>query len=351
MLMRRAMRNALAVLVSGAVSVVLAELFLRTFVTVRDVGPAFSVHDPVLGKRIKPNFAGERMTPEFRMRLTTNSLGFRGPEPASFPERPILFLGDSFTLGYGVSDGEEFPALIAAELRHRYGAAAAPVVNAGIGNSGNGFWLKLLRGEAARMEPRLVVMQVTENDFTDNVEDGLFSLDADGALRELPVPPPGIMRRVERLVHTMPGLSYSHFVGLLRSVRLPAMVPPGSPSAAAARPQAREAAERVTLRIIDEAITVCEQRGWKVAGLLAGLPSAQEAAVGQLFLRRNLVLIRVPSKAERPDLYYGIDGHWRAAGHEFVARRLLETLEAPLLHTPGRLPSAAANPSRALSMV
>jgi hypothetical protein len=341
MLMRRAIRNALAVLISGAVSVVLAELFVRAFVTVRDVGPVFSVHDPVLGKRIKPSFAGERTTPEFKMRLTTNSLGFRGPEPGGVPERPILFLGDSFTLGYGVSDGEEYPALIAAELRRRQGAAAAPVVNAGIGNSGNGFWLKLLRGEAAKMQPRLVVMQVTDNDFADNLDDGLFALDSDGSLRELPVPPPGIMRRVEGLIQAVPGLSYSHLLGLLRSVRLPKMGTPASPSAGAAGQQANKAGERLTLRIIEEAISVCEQRRWKVVGLLAGLPPAQEAAVAELFRRRNLVLVRIPPKAERPDLYYKIDGHWHAAGHRFVAQRLLEVLGAPTLHASHGLPSAA----------
>jgi lysophospholipase L1-like esterase len=342
MLMRRAIRNTLTVLISGAVSVVLAELFVRAFVTVRDVGPVFTVHDPVLGKRIKPSFAGERTTPEFKMRLTTNSLGFRGPEPTGFPERPILFLGDSFTLGYGVSDGEEYPALVAAELRRRYGTAAAPVVNAGIGNSGNGFWLKLLRGEASNMQPRLVVMQFTDNDFTDNLADGLFVLDTDGTLRELPVPAPGMMRRIEALVQAVPGLSYSHLLGLLRSVRLPTMSPRPSQSAGIANQHAREAAERLTLRIIEQAISLAEQRGWTVVGLLAGLPAAQEAVVGELFLRRNLALVRIPSKAERPDLYYKIDGHWHAAGHTFVAQRLLEALEAPMLHTPGRLPSAAA---------
>jgi lysophospholipase L1-like esterase len=332
MLMRRAIRNTLTVLISGAVSVVLAELFVRAFVTVRDVGPVFSVHDPVLGKRIKPSFAGERTTPEFKMRLTTNSLGFRGPEPRGFPERPILFLGDSFTLGYGVSDGEEYPALIAAELRRRYGAAAAPVVNAGIGNSGNGFWVKLLRGEAARMKPRLVVMQVTENDFSDNVKERLFALDAHGTLRELPVPAPDPTRRLEALIQAVPGLSYSHLVGLLRGVRAPALGAYASASEAAGGRQPLEAAEQLTLRIIDGALASCQQRGWNVAGLLVGLPPAQEAAVRELFARRNLVVVRVPPKAERPDLYYTIDGHWRAAGHEFVARLLLDALDVPKLH-------------------
>jgi lysophospholipase L1-like esterase len=335
MLRREAIRNALVVLVSAAASLTLAEILVRSFVTVRDVGPVFSEHDPVLGKRIKAGFSAQRTTPEFTMRLTTNSMGFRGPEPAGFPQRPILFLGDSFTLGYGVNDGEEYPAVVSAELRRRHGDAAPTVVNAGIGNSGNGFWLKLLRGEAVKMQPRLVVMQITENDFADNLKDGLFAIEADGTLRELPVPGPGIMRRVEALIQGIPGLSHSHLLGLVRSVRAPPLGFPAAQSADGGAGQSVAAAERLTLRILDEAISLCEQRGWRMAGLLVGLPATQEAAVKDLFARRNVVVVRVPSKAERPDLYYQVDGHWHARGHQFAAQRLLEALDAEKPRTSG----------------
>ena len=73
------LQNTGLLLLSTAVSLGLAEIAVRIFVPVRDVGPSFSVHDPFFGKRIKAGFSAERRTPEFRMRLTTNSLGFRGP--------------------------------------------------------------------------------------------------------------------------------------------------------------------------------------------------------------------------------------------------------------------------------
>lgn len=115
------------------------EILVRLFVPVRNVGPTFSVYDSVYGKRHKPSFQTVRSSPEFRMAFTTNSEGFRGPEE---PKRKggVLFIGDSFTEGYGVNDGEEFPALVRDEMRKRMGRAAPPVWNAGIGDVGNGRW-------------------------------------------------------------------------------------------------------------------------------------------------------------------------------------------------------------------
>ena len=125
------------------------------------------------------------------MQFTTNSLGFRGPEPDSFPNHPILFLGDSFTAGYGVNDDEESPALIRKALAKRYGAHRIPVVNTGLGDSGNGYWIKFLKKEGKRYDPRLVVLELCETDFEDNIREHLFGLSSLGELEELPVPPPG----------------------------------------------------------------------------------------------------------------------------------------------------------------
>src|SRR4029077_19339562 len=109
---------------SAAATLALCELVARLAVTVRNVGPSFTTFDPVYGKRLKRSFACWRITPEFAMHFATNSYGFRGVEPPAPPEHAIVFLGDSFTMGYGVSDGEEFPALIAQAVDH-------PVINAG----------------------------------------------------------------------------------------------------------------------------------------------------------------------------------------------------------------------------
>lgn len=291
---------AISLLLSAGV----AEVAIRLGVPVRDVGPAFSAFDPVYGKRLKTGFRGERLTPEFRMQLRTNSLGFRGPEPASFPRRAVLFLGDSFTLGYGVDDGEEYPQQVGRRI-------AAPVVNAGIGNVGTGRWVKFLRREGARFEPRFVVVQVSANDFPDNRAEGLFELTPSGELTERPVPPQRLGRAAVAAIELVPGLSYSYLAGLAQQAFLSVRrdggaAPPGS--------------DRLTYRLLEEILLVCRAAGWPVVGLSADLEGARLEQVAELFQRLETPLVAAPHKRDRPDLYYRTDGHWNAAGHEQVAR-------------------------------
>jgi hypothetical protein len=318
-------RNLALALASAALSLVLAEGVLRLFVPLRDIGPSLTVADPQLGKRLKRNATLERVTPEFRMRLSTNSLGFRGHDPAHGKGRPLLFLGDSFTMGYGVNDGEEFPALVGEALRREH--KDVWVWNAGIGDAGNGHWLKLLRGEAASLEPRLVVMQVIYNDFDDNPRDGLFALASSGGLRELPVPRPGMARRAWELSEAA-GISSLHLAALARQT--------GAALRARAARSARDpepASDELTYRIVEAALAQCHARGWSVLGLLVSLDAQREASLRSLFARYGAPVVRVESRRERPQLYYPIDGHWNRAGHEYAAARVLEVAGAPLAPT------------------
>ncbi len=315
---------AISLLLSAGV----AEVAIRLGVPVRDVGPAFSVFDPVYGKRLKTGFRAERVTPEFRMRLRTNSLGFRGPEPASFPRWAVLFLGDSFTLGYGVDDGEEYPQQVGRRI-------AAPVVNAGIGNVGTGRWVKFLRREGARFKPRFVVVQVSANDFSDNRAEGLFDLTPSGELTERPVPPQRLGRAVGAAIELVPGLSYSYLVGLTQQAFLSVRrgggeAPPGS--------------DRLTYRLLEEILLGCRAAGWPVLGLSADLEGARLEQVAELFQRLETPLVLAPRKRDRPDLYYRTDGHWNAAGHEQVARVVAARLREAAAAAP-----ATGSPSGSLA--
>ena len=323
--MRNTISNTIIVLLTLLVCLVFGELALRRFVPLRDVGPSFTVHDPVLGKRVKPGFSTERITPEFRMRFTSNSLGFRGPETHDFAMAPLLFLGDSFTLGYGVNDGEEYPALVAAELRRRYGEKAPSVVNAGIGDSGNGFWLRFLQTRGQLLRPRLVAMQVFQNDFSDNLNEGLYALAAHGTLHERPVPAPGLLRRLQPAIEAIPFLPDSHLLGLVRQVRLPEL---RKAHADVSEPQGLRPSDELTLRIIERAITMCAARGWQMLGIVVGLPEARRNAVNALFARHGVRTVILPEKSARPDLYYVLDGHWNSGGHALAASAVVEALES-----------------------
>ena len=323
--MKGAIRSLVTLLVATLVSLSICELLVRAFVVVRNVGPSFTVYDEAYGKRLRTSFTTTRIAPEFTMRFSTNSLGFRGPEPSEPPTRAIVFLGDSFTMGYGVSDGEEFPALIRARLRAT-AEGEIPVVNAGTGDTGNGRWLKFLRAEAQRYDPRLVVLQVHANDFADNAAEGLFALGPDGALVELPARPPGITRIVQQLVEAVPGLSYSYLVGLAKQLSWRRSAQAAPATARSETGAAPSQADHLTLRLLSESVRICVDHGWPVLVLLVDVAEPEASWLRAASLEAGATLLEIPTKRERPDLYFALDGHWNTAGHTYTAQKILEKL-------------------------
>jgi lysophospholipase L1-like esterase len=321
-------RNALLILISLLVSLTIAEVFLRAFVPVRNVGVSFTAYDPLYGKSLKKNLNATRTTPEFTMELSTNSLGFRGPEPEGFPHDAILFLGDSFTLGYGVSDGEEYPALIRRAVAEKWGSDAPPIINAGVGDSGNGRWIKFLRSEAAAYHPRLVVLQLFANDFGDNVREGLFSLSHDSELIELPVPARSLTRTVQESIEAIPGLADSYLIGVARqamSSMRSRQLQASSETSPASTPSSND---QLTYALLEESIHLCKERHWPVIALVIGIEGERLAEIERRLAGADISSIRFPSKPERPDLYYEVDGHWNTHGQALAAEMLLKEVES-----------------------
>ena len=332
--MRRFLANLLTVTVMVAVCLTIAEFAIPHLVTLRNVGASFTQADPVMWKRLKANFQTVRVTPDFTMTFSTNALGARGPQPKGSIEGAWLFLGDSFTMGYGVSDGQEYPALIQQELQKRQGPQAPYVLNLGMGASGNGFWLKHLKHTAPGVKPRLVVLQVLENDFWDNQVERLYELDAQDKLVELPVPQPGLARRAQNLIETVPALANSNLVGLLRQAMSsdPGFTLKGAPaqaaSAASSPPKVQlDPGERLTPRIVEAAVRECQRQGWPVILLSVGLEGPHRSAIRKVAEATQAPILELPSKVERPDLYFRIDGHWNVKGNADTAQRLLQKLD------------------------
>ncbi len=313
MLRRNLIRKSSAALVTLTVMLGVAEGVVRAFVPARNVGPSFTVFDAERGVALKRNLECQRITPEFTMTLSTNSLGQRGAEPSSKAAGGVLFLGDSFTLGYGVDDGQEFPALVRAALSSNAGEIV-PTWNTGVGGVGNGRWLKVLDNEALAWEPSIVVMQICGNDFDDNWSEGLYSITEAGELTAAnSEKAPTLKRALQSFVEFVPGLSYSHLVCSFRGGRRRTQ----DDGVAVA-----QEGDELTWRIIEEAISKCQARGQRVVLVTA--------AVGESRLKRanelGIPVLTVPLKSERPDLYYERDGHWNALGHEYAAELLTREL-------------------------
>jgi hypothetical protein len=296
------------------------EIFVRAFIPVRNVGPAFTVYDPIYGKRLIANFHATRITPEFRFKFDTNSLGMRDPEPTKPVSGGIVFIGDSFTMGYGVQDNEAYPAVIRASLKGL--GLTIPVLNTGMGNNGNGRWVKFFDHDAARFRPRIVVFQVMANDFEDNLAEHLFKLDGNDGLREIPIGPPGFARKAQTIIDSIPGLSYSYLVGLAW------MAVQGIESyqrSGRARSEPSADSDKLTYMLVGTSVDKALAMGADVIGLLVGLTGQRRQKMREIFRERGLPCIDGPIKK---DLFYKVDGHWNAAGH----RRAAEILLPEIIH-------------------
>ena len=266
------------------------------------------------------------------MRLTTNSHGFRGPELERHYSSSILFVGDSFTMGYGVIDGEEYPAIIRAAIANCGFTPGLEVINAGIGNTGTGWALKFLHKEAATLKPLTVIVQIHENDFEDNVREGLYKLSESGVLLQSTPPPPGMDRALQYLVESMPGLAYSRLVSLARQVRIPRLNRPNTKDISphsGANGDGATYEERLTLRLLEEIMQIVKQRGWQLVVVLTDIPERHHSLLTDFLSEHRVVALSIPTKAQRPDLYYKVDGHWNAKGHAFAAERILQALRLP----------------------
>lgn len=309
---------------SPLAALVLGEIAVRIAVPVRNIGPTFSEYDPLYGKRLKKSFACTRIAAEFTMQFSTNSLGFRGPEPERFPSNSILFLGDSFTSGYGVNDGEEFPAIIRRNLEHRMGRSAPPVVNAGSGNIGNGYWLRFMQTDAARFTPQLVVFGFCVNDFMDNSVEGMYRVGPDGVLRSSGAPPRQEgARAVQAVIEGIPGLSYSHLLGLARQFFSEGL------GAGPVPVQGREN-DPLTYGLLDSTFSLCAAMGIPAVLLAIEVGDERLPVLKRVAERHGVPLVVAPSKWVRPELYYHVDGHWNAAGHTHVAQMILPYVDRAL---------------------
>ena len=85
--------------------------------------------------------------------------------PVMGPERSILAFGDSLLAGYGLSDGESYPAKLEAALRAR--GVNARVTNAGISGETTGQGLLRLATtlDAQSVKPDLVIISLGGNDM------------------------------------------------------------------------------------------------------------------------------------------------------------------------------------------
>lgn len=172
---RRALRLLRGLLLSALVlALCLAALEVGLRMAGYARGPA-QYFDPRIGYRFHPSqvrqVVGEDGSSSMPVRL--NALGYRGPAPrapGAFEGVRVACLGDSFTFGWGVADGEEYPAQLDRELRARLPGAALEVSNFGV--PGYNVWnsARTYTHVVRPFAPRVVVFGFFGNDLEPRVE-------------------------------------------------------------------------------------------------------------------------------------------------------------------------------------
>ncbi len=369
----------LALLGFGIASALLiGELAVRLVVP---MPPAFSWLRPDGLVLHTPGMHATYFRQEFRTDVRINSLGLRGselpPKKAAGTLR-VLVLGDSYAEGLQVAGDE----VLSSRLQAAFDADKGPrveVVNAGVSGYGTADELVLLEKLGWDLEPDLVLVAFcVHNDVKDNLARPLYDFSSDPP-RPAEAPPPrglalGVLRTKELLSRR------SQLYQLLRdrtddlqpgglAVRLGLKRQKGNVAAAAdagSRPLDHtawfeketppELAKGVdyTRRLLGRMADECRERG--VPMLVALVPlrdQVSDARWEALRAKRSLapdsrsrpqemlvgmtaemgievvdllpVLLRSPN---RESLYFDIDGHWTAAGHQVAADALKPALDS-----------------------
>jgi lysophospholipase L1-like esterase len=147
----------------------IAEVTLRVTDVLPDIDrPLSGSHqsDAYLGWIGRPNLHLRFRRSEFDALVEHDAEGWRQPKPArpALPSSRVLVLGDSFTWGWGVSQGQVFTDLLQAALPD-----TVAVYNRGVPGFGTAQEYLVLRRELAARVYDAVVVMFYMNDLSDNI--------------------------------------------------------------------------------------------------------------------------------------------------------------------------------------
>lgn len=163
--MKKLRKNLLSLLIGLLIAFLLAEVLLRVFPSrLTDYNSSFAYRvDDEVGYLPQPNQEASFNFPCVRnSNLTTNSLGFRGPDWDTTRHPRIAVMGDSYLLGLTIPDDANLCSI----LRNQTGGE---VMNTGVSGFGTYHELLMWRKYLAPRKPDVAVIFVfLRNDVRDN---------------------------------------------------------------------------------------------------------------------------------------------------------------------------------------
>jgi hypothetical protein len=319
------------VLLSG---IAILEALLRLFAPQPYIYPRYQYSERY-GQTLYPSTAMVAERPgHWRFTYTTNEFGLRGPTVAvsnRYDLRNIAVLGDSYSFGNGVNDGEPFPAILADLLVGR-----ANVVNLGVPGYGLSQQIRLYYEFGQVYQPLIVLLQFTNNDPADNlfyrvskIENGRFVFQRDRSINP-------ILRTIKdflsnSIIQRSQAYNFvrDHVYEALRARKV------ARGSNASIKQSMISHEEQLHNDLLELFVEDLSERGIEVVlfgvnGHLTEFPAIL-AKVKELDRRRLLTYVASEPWFEGVSDYASPEGHaWGAKAHRIVARELAPMLAAKL---------------------
>jgi lysophospholipase L1-like esterase len=285
--------------------------------------------------------------------VTVNSNGFRGRETA-IPKPPgrfrVVLVGDSVTFGWGVADDETFGARLEKLLHDQWSGAEIDVVNLAVGGYDTRQEVTLLERNLERLEPDLVLVGFYSNDVPEGLQDD--NTWRDGGTRVLAKnPEPGQIMHLNPAPHSWWELQLRRSRAAYMAGRLVHRV--------SSRGEWGTSGFSMELDVLEGRDSAELTRAWSgveaqfarlhalanhrfVAGVIAlpcreqvmgQYPNARyQTRIREIAERTGLLMVDplpalIASHQKPADLFIAYDrNHPSAAGHEIIARALLDGL-------------------------
>ena len=311
--------------------------------------------------RYRPDIHLAYRAPEFEMQIRTNDAGLRqGPiPPAAAGVTTVLFIGDSFTFGWGVSEGQRYSEVLARLVAEHRPGTRLRIVNAGYWMFTFDQQLVLMKEMIRLYQPDIVVQgfywmhvrslfnhrQIRASDGSlQAVEDPKIKVSDRGVLKFrsdwLERPPFG-SQLVALVARAILNRDLNEKAGLWVDY-----MRPGSTQDAALWALTGEIVTETirTLRtagiaylpfLVPASVEATgvgwENVGWKAVAAPTGVDPALPAARLAAMFTKNDTTIAPLAAAMREraaaGLYFPQDGHWTAEGHAMAAEILAPHLE------------------------
>jgi hypothetical protein len=277
---------------------------------------------------------------KYEFHYTVNSMQSRGePVLPGASDRPtVVVLGDSYSFGMGVNDGEEFPSVMRRAL-----AGRADVVN--LGSPGWGLTQEIRRYHelGAAYEPEIVVLQFCANDPEDNlanlvtrVEDGKFVfVDSQNSLNLIKkYLSRSFVQRTQlyNFVRTRASVVAQRILIRREAERLQTAVPAGT------TPAAVPVIEKVYVDLLMAFAAEMRERGTALWFISVDHNVEQfphiAATVQELNARGDLRYIEVLDWLRGHEPYYSPEGHsWGEPAHKIIGEHLAAEVASALADT------------------